>query len=107
MTPPPLPPSVDKPKPGIVLLVVTALLLIANAGIGFMGGMVEAHNISFALGRAVFPILFPLIVALLFSIGKGFRNPRSQTKVVMWTALILFLLTLLSAAGRVVAAMPR
>jgi hypothetical protein len=49
----------------------------------------RSHRISYALGSATFCVILPIVVALLFSVGKRFRNTRSRTKVVLWTTVIM------------------
>lgn len=99
-TPPPDPAS---NKPGTLLLVGTACLVAFNMLIGFAVGMADRHDVSYALGSAVGPVVFPTILATLFSIGKRFRNPRSRTQVVLWTSVLVLLskiAVLVDAVGR-------
>jgi hypothetical protein len=90
-TPPPLK---EKIKPSVTLLVITTCLVLLNVFLGFAKGMLQAHNVSFAIGSGISSIIFPIIVALLFSIAKSFRNARSRTKVVLWTSVVVLLATL-------------
>lgn len=43
------------------------------------------------MGGAAAPLFWSVVVALLFSISKRFRNRRSQTKVVLWTLFVCLL----------------
>lgn len=81
----------EAPKPGLPLLIGTTLLVVLNMGLNFTKTMRATGNSSQALGAAMAPLVMAVIVALLFSISKKFRNARSSTKVVFWTSLILFL----------------
>ena len=53
--------------------------------------MRASGNISAAIGGGVVQLIIPVLVALLFSIGKRFRNERARTKVVLWSSVLLTL----------------
>lgn len=78
-------------KTSLTLIIVTLCLVVVNVARGFVAGMFRSHNVSHALGSATFCLVFPVMVALLFSIARGFRNPRSATKVVLWTTVVMLL----------------
>jgi hypothetical protein len=87
---PSLPPVIKKEnRPSATLVVATGCLVFVNGLRGFAEGMIRSRRISHALGSATFCLLFPIVVALLFSIGKRFRNARSRTKVVLWTTVLM------------------
>jgi hypothetical protein len=81
----------DPPKPGMLLLAGTSLLVLVNMWLGFAREMRSSGNTSAAIGGAIGQLLIPIVVALLFSIAKRFRNERSRTKVVLWSSVFLFL----------------
>ena len=85
--------NATKPKPGLPLLIGTTLLVLLNMGLGFALTMRQSGNVSEALGAATSQLVIPVVVTLLFSISPRFRNPRSRTKIVLWTSLIVFLAT--------------
>lgn len=87
-TTPESPPAVA-PKPGLLLLIATTVLVLLNMWVGFAKGMKASGNISTAVGGAVAQLVFPVVVAYLFSISKNFRNARSRTKVVLWTSVAI------------------
>ena len=89
-TPPEIPLSVAS-KPGPVLLIATTALVLLNMYLGFAKGMKVSGNIAAALGAASAQLVFPVVIALLFSIGKRFRNARSRTKVMLWTSVIVLI----------------
>jgi hypothetical protein len=87
-TPPEITPSVA-PKPGPMLLIGATALVLLNMCLGFAKGMRVSGNVSAALGAASAQLVFPVLLALLFSFSKKFRNARSRTKVVLWTSIIV------------------
>jgi len=100
-TPPPHPssPPTDA-KPGPALLIGTTLLVLLNMWLAFAKDMRGTNNISGALGAATAQLVVPVIVTLLFSISRQFRNARSRTKIVLWTSLLIFVAALGSAGRR-------
>lgn len=88
--PPEIPPSVAA-KPGPMLLIGTAALVLINMCLGFAKGMKVSGNVSAALGGATAQLVFPALIALLFSISMRFRSARSRTKVVLWTSAIVLI----------------
>ena len=88
------PPLIEK-RPGInVPLLIAALVLVLLAmWFGYARAFRASHNVAESSGAAVFSLVFPMIVALLFSMGKRFRNPASWTKIVFWTSLLVLLST--------------
>ena len=98
-----IPPPVLSPsapiKPGPVLLVGTTLVVLLNMWLAFAKEMRATQNISGSLGSATAQLAIPVIVAVLFSTSKRFRNARSRTKIVLWTSLVVFLAAL-GNAGR-------
>lgn len=91
--PPVLPPPVS-PKPGPLLLIGTTVIVLLNMWLGFAKEIRATGNISQSLGAATAQFVIPVIVAVLFSLTKRFRNARSRTKVVLWTSVVVFLATL-------------
>ena len=90
------PPLIEKSKRiNLPLLIVAVVLMLVNMRIGFVKSFRASHNFAESSGAATFSLIFPLIVASLFSVGKRFRNPASWTKIVFWTSLLI----LLSALG--------
>jgi hypothetical protein len=98
-TPPELPVT-TAPRPGLALLIGATILVLLNMWLGFAREMRNSGNVSAAIGGAMSQLIFPVLVALLFSISKRFRNPRSRTKVVLWTSVLVFLTTLGSLGHR-------
>ncbi len=86
VTPPPIPKSATRPSPALVAL--AGGLVVANGARGFAEGMLDRHELAYALGSMTFCVVFPLGVALLFTIGKPFRNLRTFTKVALWSAVV-------------------
>jgi hypothetical protein len=101
MDPTTTPKTEDNLKPSTALLVATTGLVVLNIALGFLRGLKQNGNISFAIGSGISAILWPVIITLLFSIGKAFRNPRSRTKVVFWTSLVVLFGTLVNLTGLV------
>jgi hypothetical protein len=81
----------DPPEAGPILLVATTALVIFNMWMGFTREMRTTNNISAAIGGAVAQLIFPVVVALLFSISSSFRNGRSKTKAVFWTSVVMLI----------------
>jgi len=84
---PPILPSPAK-RPGPVLLVCVAVLLGVNVAIAFARAR---GNLSYNLGAASSQWIIPLLVAGLFAIGRRFRQPRSLTRIFLWTSVVLLL----------------
>jgi hypothetical protein len=62
--------------------------------LGYKLGTRRSDHVSFLIGSAAGPLIFPLLIALLFSIGRRFRNQRSRTRVVFWTSVVILLSSL-------------
>jgi hypothetical protein len=96
----PEPPEGDPPKAGPLLLAAATALVLLNMWLGFAREMRVSGEASAAIGGAVFQLILPVLVALLFSIGRRFRNERSRTKAVLWSSVVLLLAALVpSGAG--------
>jgi hypothetical protein len=85
-----LPPVVVKKKTSISLAVATTCLVLSNICLGYSKGRFEAHNVPYALGGAMASLFVPILVALVFSIAKPFRNARARTMVILWTSALIF-----------------
>jgi hypothetical protein len=89
----------EQPRPGRMLLVFAVIAVLLAMLINFRNELASTRNISAALGGAASAFVIAVLVALLFSIAPIFRNPRSRTKVVLWTSVLLFGAGLVRMAG--------
>ena len=87
----------DLPRPGVLLLTWAIILVLANMTLGFLVSQKRNGNISAGLGGAVAQFVMPVVIALLFSLSPGFRNPRARTQVVFWSSLALLALNLMGS----------
>jgi hypothetical protein len=95
MTTEALPPQVpDRLKPSKALTTLAILMLGATCLLGFMRGMRQTGNTSYAVGAALSPVFLCLIVIAVLSIGRGFRNPRSRVQIILWTSAVHLVMTL-------------
>jgi chromate transport protein ChrA len=95
MTTDALPPHVpDRLKPGKALTTLAILMLGATCVLGFLRGMRQTGNTSYALGAGLSPVFLCLIVIAVMSIGRRFRNPRSRMQIVLWTSAVYLVMTL-------------
>ena len=69
------------------------LLIMAMA----VGGGVHSIEIAMLAGNLAGFYLTPLIITLLFQIGKRFRNPRSRWTIFLNTGLFFLVVSILSA----------
>jgi hypothetical protein len=74
-----------------MLVIGTAALVLLNMGLGFARGMWVSGNVSAALGTASVQLVIPIVVALLFSVSRKFRNARSSTKIVLWASAVVLI----------------
>lgn len=72
--------------PSRAMIAITATLMLVNAVLGFLHGWRFYSSLGPAIGTCAMQIAIPVLVALLFSIMRRFRNARSRTKVVLWTS---------------------
>ena len=90
-TPPPLPTRSN--NAGALWTTLAVAILALNATLSFLissdgaAGADVSYSIGYITGQT---LLLPLLVVGLFQIGKRFRNPRSQTKILFWTSLLVF-----------------
>lgn len=91
-------------KPGPILITITILLVVINLFLSFIvvssiqgvgGSYSTGYSIGYIVGRTFF---VPIIIVALFQAGKRFRNKRSQTKIFMWSSVVV-LLSLLGNIG--------
>ena len=87
--PPPLPNERLRPPPWLVLL--TVLVLVVNAALAFAEERRLGHVASFAVGSALGQVVVPILCALVFCLGKRFRNWRASTYVVLCVAGLMLL----------------
>lgn len=78
----------EKSRPGWLLISGTGLLVLLCMVVEYRNTMLRTGNMSAAIGGAAGPLFSTVVVALLFSISKRFRNKRSQTKVALWTLVV-------------------
>jgi len=71
--------------------------------LGFRNAFVSSGNIPTGLGAAIAQFVIAAVVALLFSISTRYRNPRSRTKVVLWTSIVLSVVAIGNTKGSVAA----
>lgn len=77
------------PRPGVLLVIVTALAVILNLAGNFLAGLSETANISEMIGFIVGGVVFfPLIVVGIAAIWRKNRTPRRQTLVFFITSLV-------------------
>jgi len=88
--------SADHRKPGYVLILFTATVMLLNGATAYGRGA----NIAEGLGRASFSLLFPLLIVGLFQLGRRFRNPRSRTNIYLGTSVVLLILFFVSLASQ-------
>jgi Ca-activated chloride channel family protein len=82
------------PQPSAAMLAAAIVLVGLNLILGYLKGVRTSENPGFALGVAMSQLVMPALVALLFSIGRSFRNLRSLTRIVFWTSFVLLLVNL-------------
>ncbi len=93
--------SSNNPRPGSGLVAAAALALVVACLAGFATPDKNSGGIPYLLGTLSAPIILCLIIVGLFSIGKQFRNSRSQTKIVLWTSLVMILSTCAKLAKQI------
>lgn len=87
----------EKPQASWLLKTGTVMTTIFTAVVGnwapllmaFMGNKIHSLEIAEIIGGVIGLIFFPMIVVLLFQIGKRFRNPRSRWSIYLYTSLFL------------------
>jgi hypothetical protein len=89
---------VPAPRPSASLAVQAgAMVFLVLAGaLCYLTGRLETRNTSELIGRTIAPTLLVLIVVALFSIFKRFRTRAAMHNVAFCTALIFFVLSLLT-----------
>ena len=85
-----------------IMAIVTPLLSFAAQNLLLImamavGGSVHSIEIAMLAGNLAGFYLTPLIIMLLFQIGKRFRNPRSRWAIFLNTALFFLVVSILSA----------
>lgn len=98
------PPTLDTApgNAGFILTLLAASIVILNGALSFFlavatdPGRDVSHLIGYISGRV---LIAPLIVVALFQIGKRYRNPRSQIKVLFWASLVVLVSLLGSFAS--------
>ena len=93
-------PASDSPKPSTGLIAGALLFVVINMWLGYSWQMKESGDSTVALGSAVAELIVPVVVALLFSIGKRFRNQVVGIKVVFWTSVLLLFTNIASLAAK-------
>lgn len=94
----PVPPVIP-PRPSLIFLVTTIALVALNMILGYLKGIRGTGDNSYALGGSVAQLCMPVIITLLFSIARRFRNPRSRTRILFWTSFVLLMLNLAGFGG--------
>lgn len=89
-----------------IMAIVTPLLSFGVQNwfvltMGLLSGEMRFIGIAMLTGNLMGMFLMPLIVMLLFQIGKRFRNPRSRWSIFFYTGLFFLVVNILSAIGRV------
>lgn len=87
-------------KPGIALFLLTIIVVLINIGLtsdaaektSDLQGLI-GYEKSTAIGAHVFStvVFFPLIIIILFQIGKKFRNARSRLTIFLITNIVFTL----------------
>ncbi len=85
----------------------TTVFVILAASLGFRNEIASTGNISAAIGAGTAQFLIAVVIALLFSISPRFRSPRSRTKVVLWTSVILLVAGIANMANGLTRAVER
>lgn len=86
-----------KKKPSVFLVGFTLFILLVNICLAFVnaflyGAMqIDSYVVGYVIGRVFF---FPVLMVFLFQVVKRFRNLKSQTKIILYSSLLV-LLTLL------------
>lgn len=75
------------------------MMILATA----MGANVHPVEIARMGGSLVGVFLSPLLIMLLFQIGKRFRNPRSRWKIFMNTGIFFLVVSIFSAINKIAA----
>ena len=65
-----------------------------------LGGRIGSLEIAMLAGGLIGVFLMPLIIMLLFQIGRRFRNPRSRWTIFLSTGLFFLAVSILSAFVR-------
>lgn len=79
---------------GILIAIVNVAVWFGAGSLdsdGGSGGGTGAYSAGYAAGFAMAGVIWPAIIALLFRIGKSFRNPRSTWKVFFFASLLFLL----------------
>lgn len=85
-----------------IMSVVTPLLSFAVQNwvlirAAVLGGRIGSLEIAMLAGGLIGVFLMPLIIMLLFQIGKRFRSPRSRWTIFLSTGLFFLAVSILSA----------
>jgi|GEM_PF-2707829 len=75
----------NKTKPSIILIVITLIIWGANSFLAFYNSQGSIIYIF------VNTLIIPIFIASLFSISKLYRNPKSITKIIFYTSIIVFI----------------
>lgn len=93
---------------GITIGLVNLLVWYANGLLNAdSSGGSAAYSAGYAAGYAVSGVFWPAVVALLFRIGKRFRNPRSGWKIFVIVSVLFLLAGLSNLAVKAVATAQR
>lgn len=98
-----------KPKANPLIKIMAIVTPLLSFGVqnwflltmGMLSGEMRFIGIAMMTGNLIGAYLMPLIVMLLFQIGKRFRNPRSRWSIFFYTGLFFLAVSILSAIGRV------
>jgi hypothetical protein len=74
-------------KPGVVFLAATACLVALGARLKYAENVMQDNDSSFAIGGAVG-------MALISSVARRLCHPRSRTRIVFWTSIVVLFRTL-------------
>jgi drug/metabolite transporter (DMT)-like permease len=95
--------STEPPAPGVLLLVFTPLVALANGVLALASGPQELRSggdpVELVGYVFAYAFLIPVLVALLFQLGRRFRNPRAMLRVFLWTSLMGMVVSLLAKVG--------
>lgn len=92
---PAVPPRLAR-NPAWALPVAVTILVLVNTLIAFTTSL---GGLSFRLGAAASQLIIPVLIALGFSIGHRFRNPRAWTQIFLWVSVTLLLAKLGAQLG--------
>lgn len=85
-----------KPKASKFLIFLSILFVLVNAFftmalLRYPIDMNSSARMGYMTGSVLSVIILPLLVVLIFQIGKRFRNSRSRVRIFFWMSVLILL----------------